>query len=219
MFTRSCRALCNRVASATASSTHPAASSTHSAPATGASFAAKPAPSAPPVSAERIREIFASRRTPTNIYTPEMRSGTLSDHPVTLKVARDEISYRRRKLVERGDYESAAEEDVARETIEQGNTKRDNGKTHDANSNDINEYRYIISALAAGYITAHFVVYRWYYPEDMRLSYDPKRGYIDDIENKNRDLEVMDAMIQKRVLEAVYDAGRANAKDRVARMV
>lgn len=186
-------------AAAGPSSTASASSST--AAAAGASSSTTPAPSS--VSNARVAAIFANRRNPTNLFQPGMHSGTLSDHPITLKVAKDELDYRQRKLIERGDYEGAADSEIEGE--KQNFIGRDGIK-------ETGEYRWVLFFVAAGYFTAHLTVYNYYYPDDMRLSYDPQRGYIDAIERKKADLESLDELVGAAVLHDVFDPKRAALK-------
>lgn len=135
-----------------------------------------------------------------------MHSGTLSDHPITLKVAKDELDYRQRKLIEKGDYESAADAEIE---AEERNLRADR-----SGIKETNEYRWVLFFVAAGYFTAHLVVYKYFYPDEMRLPYDPQRGYIDAIERKKVELESLDEMVGGSVLQSVFDSKKALLKSK-----
>lgn len=53
-------------------------------------------------------DIFALRRAPNSLHVAGMQSNTLSDHPVTHRAAQNELSFKQRKLMERGEFEKAA---------------------------------------------------------------------------------------------------------------
>ena len=161
-------------------------------------------PPAAAIPSDRLQALFASRRSPKNLYSQGMHSDTLSDHPVTMKMARDELSYKQRKLVERGQFEKAVD---VEEKLESNDAAGKSGS-------EANEYRWVIFFLMLGYITAHFAVFNYYYPGDMRLSYDPKKGYIEDIQRKEETLMQLDTLIQNKVLHYTFGTKRAAAKDK-----
>ena len=162
------------------------------------------APSTQEISQERLHALFANRRSPKNLYSQGMHSDTLSDHPVTMKQARDELAYKQRKLVERGQYEKAVD---VEEQLESNDSAGKSGA-------EANEYKWVIFFLMLGYVTAHFTVFNYYYPEDMRLPYDPKKGYIEDIQRKEDSLQKLDSLVQSKVMEYTFNTKRAAAKDK-----
>lgn len=125
-----------------------------------------------------------------------MHSNTLTDNPLTHRTTRDELAYRRRKLTERGQYERAA---VVEEEAQQRDREGKAGaETH--------EYYSAIVCAVLGYLLAHAVVFRYYYPEDLRPLYAPDQGYTNDVAARRAELEAVDEFIGVSVLESVYSA-------------
>lgn len=130
-----------------------------------------------------------------------MHSTTLSDHPATSKMLKTEMNYKQRQLSERGEYERAvaAEAEAAQ---------------HEKNANaESTEYRNVIFFMTLGYFTAHSVVYKYYYPEDVRFSYEPDRGYADDVEKRREVLQTVDELVGFSVLESVFSKPKSKYKE------
>lgn len=166
----------------------------------GASSAGAAASS--PVAQQRASDVFAMRRAPNSLHTPEMRSNTLSEHPMTHKAQQNELGYKQRKLTERGEFEKAAAAEIEAATREQ------DGKS----GHETKEYRNVVLCMVAGYLTAHSVVYKYYYPDDVRFSYEPDRGYTEDVERRRRVLQTVDELVGFSVLDGVYVKSRAQHK-------
>lgn len=153
----------------------------------------------------RTNAVFQMRQSPTSLYVDSMHSNTLTDHPLTHRSSRDELAYRKRKLTERGQYEQAAK---AEEEAEQ----RD--RTGKAGA-ETKEYYWAILSAVLGYLTAHAVVFNYYYPDDLRPNYSPDRGYSDDVAARREQLEAVDEMVGLSVLESIYSKRKAAAKRRL----
>lgn len=143
--------------------------------------------------AQRAANVFAMRRAPNSLHTPEMRSNTLSEHPMTHKAQQTELNYKQRKLTERGEWERAAAAELEAASREQ------EGRGHETR-----EYRNVVLCMVAGYLTAHSVVYKYYYPDDVRFSYEPDRGYTEDVERRRQVLQSVDELVGFSVLDSVY---------------
>ncbi|KPA75404.1 putative mitochondrial hypothetical protein [Leptomonas pyrrhocoris] len=200
---RRCACLCVKAA-AGAGATATATASSSSTPA--ASSSSTP-PASTPADASlgaRTNSLFEMRQSPTSLYVDTMHSNTLTDHPLTHRSSRDELAYRKRKLTERGQYEQAAnaEEEAAR---------RDRSGKAGA---ETKEYYWAISCAVLGYLTAHAVVFNYYYPDDLRPNYSPDRGYSDEVAARREQLEAVDEMVGLSVLEGVYSKQKAVVKRR-----
>ncbi|KEG15420.1 hypothetical protein DQ04_00081190 [Trypanosoma grayi] len=147
-------------------------------------------------------DIFSIRRSPKSLYEDTMHSNTLTDHPLTHRTSRDELAYRKRKLTERGNYEQAAK---AEEEAERRDSEGRAGA-------ETREYYSAIGFVVLGYLTAHGVVFKKYYPDDLRPNYSPDRGYSDDVAARRQDLEAVDELVGLAVLESVYSKRKATMK-------
>ena len=157
------------------------------------------APIKPPAA---TNDIFALRRAPNSLHVAGMQSNTLSDHPVTHRAAQNELSFKQRKLIERGEYEKAAAVEAESDRREQ------DGKS----GSEAKEYRNVLIVAAAGYVTAHAVVYKYYYPEDVPFSYQPDRGYSEDIAARREVMQQVDELVGLSVLDAVFSKSKAKHK-------
>lgn len=148
------------------------------------------------------------RKQPTSLYEDTMHSNTLSDHPMTHRTSREELAYRQRKLTERGQYEQAAkaEEDAL--------TRDREGRA----GAETKEYYWAIACAVLGYLVAHAVVFKYYYPDDIRPNYSPDRGYSDAVAARRENLEAVDTMVGLSVLESVYDRKKAGIKSKMGDM-
>lgn len=151
-----------------------------------------------PATVAKVSQVFDIRRAPTSLHTANMHSNTLTENPATHRATQNELSYRLRKLTERGEYEKAAEAEV------EAATRDKEGRGGNATA----EYRNIMIVMVMGYLTAHSVVYRWYYPDDVRFSYQPDVGYTEDVEERREVLRRMDELVGFNVLDGVYDKRR-----------
>jgi hypothetical protein len=159
--------------------------------------------SAAPASLDaRTNSVFQMRQSPTSLYVDSMHSNTLTDHPLTHRSSRDELAYRKRKLTERGQYEQAAK--AEEEAAQRDRTGRAGAETK--------EYYWAILCAVLGYLTAHAVVFNYYYPDDLRPNYSPDRGYSDDVAARREELEAVDEMVGLSVLESVYSKRKAAVK-------
>lgn len=147
-------------------------------------------------------DVFALRRAPNSLHVPGMQSNTLSDHPVTHRAAQNELSFKQRKLVERGEYDKAAAVEAEADARER------EGKS----GSEAKEYRNVLIVAAAGYVTAHAVVYKYYYPEDVPFSYQPDRGYSEDIEARREIMQQVDELVGLSVLDSVFSKTKAKFK-------
>lgn len=147
-------------------------------------------------------DIFALRRAPNSLHVAGMQSNTLSDHPVTHRAAQNELSFKQRKLMERGEFEKAAAVEAEADAREQ------EGKS----GGEAKEYRNVLMVAAAGYVTAHAVVYKYYYPEDVPFSYQPDRGYSEDIAARREVMQHVDELVGLSVLDAVFSKAKAKHK-------
>lgn len=146
----------------------------------------------------KVANVFDIRRAPTSLHTADMHSNSLSDHPVTHRANQNELSFKLRKLTERGEYEKAAVTEV------EAATRDAEGRS----GSETLEYRNILIFVVLGYLTAHSVVYRWYYPDDVRFSYQPDVGYTEDVEERREVLKRVDELVGFKVLDGVYDKRR-----------
>lgn len=156
---------------------------------------------AAPTATEAVKKastVFDIRRAPTSLHTANMHSNSLSEHPVTHRHAQNELSYKLRKLTERGEYEKAAVAELEAATRE----KEGRG------GSEALEYRNVVIFMVLGYLTAHSVVYRWYYPDDVRFSYQPDLGYTENVEERRAVLMRVDELVGFNVLDGVYNARR-----------
>ncbi|KPI85507.1 hypothetical protein ABL78_5427 [Leptomonas seymouri] len=152
----------------------------------------------------RTNSVFQMRQSPTSLYVETMHSNTLSDHPLTHRSSRDELAYRKRKLTERGQYDQAAK-------AEEEAAQRDRAGKAGA---ETKEYYWAILCAVVGYLTAHAVVFNYYYPDDLRPNYSPDRGYSDDVAARRAELEAVDEMVGLSVLESIYSKNKAAVKRR-----
>lgn len=179
---------------------------------TGVGSAFSSAPSEAPAAADkdealkqRTANIFNMRKSPTSLYEDAMHSNTLTEHPITHRTSRDELAYRKRKLVERGQYEQAAK-------VEEEADRRDREGKAGA---ETREYYWAIGCAVLGYLVAHALVFNYYYPDDIRPSYLPDRGYSDDVAARAEKLEAVDELVGLTVLESVYSKRKAALKRKV----
>lgn len=159
----------------------------------GASFSASDTPATSPATTP-VSSIFNMRKSPTSLYEETMHSNTLTDHPLTHRAGRDELAYRKRKLTERGQYEQAAE--AEEEAAQRDKEGRAGAET--------SEYYWAIACAVIGYLTAHALVFSYYYPDDLRPNYSPDRGYSDDVAARREELQAVDEMVGIMVLESIY---------------
>ncbi|KAH8611336.1 putative transmembrane protein [Trypanosoma vivax] len=148
-----------------------------------------------------LEGVFAVRRNPTSLFESNMHSNTLSDHPLTHRARRNEVAYRQRRLTERGYYEQAAIEEDARRR-----DKKDRG------SEEVGEYYSVLFFAALGYLLAHKFVFRWYYPDDIRMDYSLDSGYLEEVAARRSDLAAVDALVGVSVLEDVYSTQKERVK-------
>jgi hypothetical protein len=146
----------------------------------------------------KVSNVFDIRRAPTSLHTANMHSNSLTESPVTHRATQNELSYKLRKLTERGEYEKAAVAEV------EAATRDKDGR----GGSETVEYRNIMIVMVLGYLTAHSVVYRWYYPDDVRFSYQPDVGYTEDVEGRREVLKRVDELVGFKVLDGVYDKRR-----------
>ncbi|EAN96946.1 putative transmembrane protein [Trypanosoma cruzi] len=154
----------------------------------------------------RTNNIFSIRRAPNSLYEDKMHSNSLTDHPLTHRTSRDELAYRKRKLTERGNYEQAAK---AEEEAERRDTEGRAGA-------ETREYYSAICFVVLGYLTAHGVVFKRFYPDDLRPYYSPDRGYSDDVAARRQDLEAVDELIGMNVMESLYSKRKEVFKSQMA---
>ncbi|RNC58301.1 hypothetical protein TcCL_ESM04108, partial [Trypanosoma cruzi] len=140
------------------------------------------------------------------LYEDKMHSNSLTDHPLTHRTSRDELAYRKRKLTERGNYEQAAK---AEEEAERRDTEGRAGA-------ETREYYSAICFVVLGYLTAHGVVFKRFYPDDLRPYYSPDRGYSDDVAARRQDLEAVDELIGMNVMESLYSKRKEVFKSQMA---
>lgn len=173
--------------------------------AAGAGSAKGPAGTGAPSPDARTNAVFEMRQSPTSLYVDSMHSNTLTDHPLTHRSSRDELAYRKRKLTERGQYEQAAK-------AEEEATQRDREGKAGA---ETKEYYWAILCAVLGYLSAHAVVFSYYYPDDLRPNYSPDRGYSDDVAARREQLQAVDEMVGLSVLESIYSKRKAAVKRRL----
>ncbi|RNF03861.1 hypothetical protein TraAM80_05515 [Trypanosoma rangeli] len=154
----------------------------------------------------KTEDIFSIRRAPKSLYEDCMHSNTLTDHPLTHRTSRDELAYRKRKLTERGNYEQAAK---AEEEAEHRDSEGRAGA-------ETREYYSAICVVVIGYLTAHSVVFKRFYPDDLRPYYSPDRGYSDDVAARRQALEAVDERIGLNVMESIYSKHKENIKRQLA---
>ncbi|KAK7202207.1 transmembrane protein [Novymonas esmeraldas] len=172
--------------------------------AAGAAAGASTPSNTAPVDA-RTNAVFQMRQAPTSLYVDAMHSNTLTDHPLTHRSSRDELAYRKRKLTERGQYEQAAK-------AEEEATQRDReGRA----GTETKEYYWAMGCAVLGYLAAHSLVFNYYYPDDLRPTYSPDRGYSDDVAARREELEAVDELVGLSVLESVYSKRKAVVKRRL----
>nr|CCC89276.1 conserved hypothetical protein [Trypanosoma congolense IL3000] len=153
----------------------------------------------------KTNHVFSIRRSPASLYEDTMHSNTLTDHPLTHRTQRDELSYRKRKLTERGNYEKAAEAEA--EAEHRDKTGRGGAETR--------EYYSALFFLVFGYLTAHSVVFRRYYPDDLQMNYAPDRGYSDEVAVRRKELTAVNEMVGVSVLESIYSKQKGVIKKRM----
>lgn len=148
----------------------------------------------PRASERQTADIFSIRKSPTSLYEDAMHSNTLTDHPITHRTSRDELTYRQRKLTERGMYEQAAL--AEEEAVQRDHEGKSGAETH--------EYYWVIACAVLGYLVAHAVVFNYYYPDDLRVSYSPDRGYSDDVAARQENLAAIDELVGVTVMESIF---------------
>ncbi|CAJ16002.1 hypothetical protein, conserved [Trypanosoma brucei gambiense DAL972] len=154
---------------------------------------------------QKADNIFTIRRSPASLYESTMHSNTLSDHPLTHRARRNELAYRKRRLTERGNYEQAAEAEAEAE-------RRDREGRGGA---ETREYYSAICFVVLGYLTAHGVVFKRFYPQDLQLNYSPDRGYSDEVAARRKELAAINEMVGVSVLESVYSKEKAKIKSEI----
>ena len=144
------------------------------------------------VTMEASTNPFALRRSPYNLNQPGIKSQLLSDHPLSQKASRDEMAFRQRMLAQRGEYDEAAKvAGVMASTAE--------GSRHE-------EYRYVVMFAVLGYLSAHVVVYQVMHRDDVRLPYDPVKGFVDELVARKTDADHVDATLRDLFSRSIRNA-------------
>jgi hypothetical protein len=202
LFRRSVRRLC---AASPSSSTppKPAAAAAATGASTAAARASKPAAAPESVGVRNTRNAINMRKSPKALYTTEMHSYMLSDHPSTLRAEREEVAFRQRMLEERGEW---AEAEQLADKLDAEDTKGGAAGT------GANDYWWSLGAATAGYLTAHVVVFNYFHAEEVRLPYDPVQGFTEDLRAKRREQEAMErdmaVMVGKQIAPKVQKNGK-----------
>ena len=190
------------------------------------------------------REIFGMRRAPRSLYDEGMKSASLSEHPLTLRALETDARSRRRDLAEVSRRQEAdRREEEARlaskrkksgswtDKIQDGEKApqqqeqrqgeaavREQASEEDelsANASVVfTEYRLCIFFLTLGFITAHVIVYRIYYPEDVRLPYQLDTGFAPDLLRRKDELADLDEFVGLRVMNVIVDPKRSALKSK-----
>jgi hypothetical protein len=175
------------------------------------------------------KAVFGMRRSPKSLYATGMKSASLSEHPMTFRAAEVDNSARRSEFASlqkenewrmreaQTDPETAAamarravqvEQKSEEEILKEAEREEALAKT----SIEVFEYRVCMGSLGLGFFAAHMLVYRYFYPEDVRLPYRLDQGFTQDLLRRKEVLADVDEFIGLRVMSNVVDEKKRQLK-------
>lgn len=140
-------------------------------------------------------EILQMRKSPYGMQGRKLHSNLLSDHVLTQRTRREEAMHRQRTLEERG---RETQDAAVRQEAEQ--LKLETDATPEGQRSIEIRYIYIIGF--CGYVSGHVVAHRIFEGEETRLPFDPVKGFLSDLEEKQKRDQVVDKELKSHVLIA-----------------
>jgi hypothetical protein len=159
------------------------------------SAAASPSPSTASHVKAQAQSAFRLRQSPFNMGGKKgLHSHLLTEHPLTLKAQREEGAFRQRVLAERGEYDAEARK--AAEELKATIEATPEGQR-------MNETKWILAVGLGGYIFGHYLAYNLFYTAEVRLPYDPVRGFVEDLSLKRRQWDEQDSQMRQQMRTAL----------------
>lgn len=188
-------------------------------------------------------EVFGMRRAPKSLYGKGMKSQALSENPLTLREAARNAHLRRQEFenVRRVDEWQRVEADARSKLAASSSSPNAAAAAAAAAAPELDEaqlqaqaeadalaeegarasvmlfeHRLCAFAMLVGFLLGHAVVYKRYYPEDVRLEYKLDQGFTKDLLRRREELADLDEFVGLRVMGNVVDAKRAKFKQAAA---